>query len=159
MNQVEKVRYYYRFSPGKRLLHGVLFTTFLGLALTGLTLRFSYAGWASSFAHGVGGFGAILFFHKAFGVLLTAAFLVHVGNVLRLAFIKKRIGMLWGPNSLVPQPRDLMDMLAHFRWFFGLGSKPNFDRFAYWEKFDYWAVFWGMPVLGLSGWFLCWPTR
>jgi cytochrome b subunit of formate dehydrogenase len=151
VNQVEKVRYYYRFSPGKRLLHGILFTSFLGLALTGLTLRFSSAAWASSFAHAVGGLGAILFFHKAFGVLLTAAFLVHVGNILRLTFIERKVGMLWGPESLVPQPKDLADMFAHFRWFFGLGPKPNFDRFAYWEKFDYWAVFWGMAVIGLSG--------
>jgi cytochrome b subunit of formate dehydrogenase len=151
LNQVEKVRYYYRFSPGKRLLHGIMFTTFLGLALTGLTLRFSYAAWASAFAHAVGGLGAILFFHKAFGVLLTAAFLAHVGNILRLVFIEKKFGMLWGPESLVPQPRDFFQMGAHFRWFFGLGPKPKFDRYAYWEKFDYWAVFWGMAVIGLSG--------
>ena len=162
VNQEEKARYYYRFSPGKRLLHGILFSTFLGLALTGLTLRFSYADWASTFAHAVGGFGAILFFHKAFGVLLSAAFLFHVGNVLRLTFIKGRPGMLWGPESLVPQPKDLMDMLAHFRWFFGLGPRPKFDRFAYWEKFDYWAVFWGMAVIGLSGysmWFAPFVAR
>jgi cytochrome b subunit of formate dehydrogenase len=163
INQVEPARrYYYRFTPGQRMLHGILFSTFLGLALTGLTLRFSYSGWASGFAHAVGGFGAILFFHKAFGVLLTAAFLIHVGNVLRLAFIKRKIGILWGPESLVPQPRDFIDMFAHFRWFFGLGPKPKFDRFAYWEKFDYWAVFWGMAVIGLSGysmWFAPFVAR
>lgn len=151
MNREEKVKYYYRFSPGKRLLHGILFSSFLGLALTGLTLRFSSAAWASGFAHAVGGLGAILFFHKAFGVLLTTAFLVHVGNILRLVFIEKKFGMLWGPESLVPQPRDFIQMGAHFRWFFGLGPKPKFDRYAYWEKFDYWAVFWGMAVIGLSG--------
>jgi cytochrome b subunit of formate dehydrogenase len=162
LNQEERVRYYYRFTPGKRLLHGILFSTFLGLALTGLTLRFSYASWASSFAHAVGGFDAILFFHKTFGVLLTAAFLVHVGYVLRLVFIERKVGMLWGPESLVPQPRDFIQMGAHFRWFFGLGPKPKFDRFAYWEKFDYWAVFWGMAVIGLSGysmWFAPFVAR
>jgi cytochrome b subunit of formate dehydrogenase len=37
------------------------------------------------------------------------------------------------------------------RWFLGLGPKPKFDRYAYWEKFDYWAVFWGMVVIGFSG--------
>ena len=29
--------------------------------------------------------------------------------------------------------------------------KPRFERYAYWEKFDYWAVFWGMIVIGFSG--------
>ncbi|HKT12140.1 MAG TPA: cytochrome b/b6 domain-containing protein [Terriglobia bacterium] len=151
MENRQEQSYYYRFSPGKRLLHGMLFSSFLGLALTGLTLRFGSAGWASAFAHGVGGLGAILFFHKAFGVLLTAAFLVHVGNILRLVFVQKRFGMLWGPESLVPQPRDIMQLGAHFRWFLGLGPKPKFDRYAYWEKFDYWAVFWGMAIIGFSG--------
>ena len=162
VDQERASRYYYRFSPGQRLLHGILFSTFLGLALTGLTLRFSYAGWASAVAHAMGGFGAVLFFHKAFGVLLTAAFLFHVGNILRLAFIKRKIGLFWGPESLVPRPKDLTDLLAHFRWFLGLGPKPKFDRFAYWEKFDYWAVFWGMAVIGLSGysmWFAPFVAR
>ena len=113
-------------------------------------------------SHAVGGFDAILFFHKTFGVLLTTAFLVHVGYVLRLVFIKKQFGMLWGPESLVPQPNDIRDLLAHFRWFLGLGPKPQFDRFGYWEKFDYWAVFWGMAVIGLSGysmWFAPFVAR
>jgi hypothetical protein len=34
---------------------------------------------------------------------------------------------------------------------FRLGPRPKFDRFAYWEKFDYWGVFWGMAVIGFSG--------
>jgi hypothetical protein len=38
---------------------------------------------------------------------------------------------------MVPQPRDLADMYQHFRWFLGLGKPPQFDRYAYWEKFDY----------------------
>jgi len=43
------------------------------------------------------------------------------------------------------------DLLGHLRWFVGLGPKPRFERYAYWEKFDYWAVFWGMVVIGFSG--------
>jgi cytochrome b subunit of formate dehydrogenase len=43
------------------------------------------------------------------------------------------------------------DLFGHLRWFLGLGPKPQFERYAYWEKFDYWAVFWGMIVIGFSG--------
>jgi len=25
------------------------------------------------------------------------------------------------------------------------------DRWAYWEKFGYWGVFWGVPLLGITG--------
>jgi hypothetical protein len=32
-----------------------------------------------------------------------------------------------------------------------------FDRWTYWEKFDYWAVFWGMAIIGGSGMMLAFP--
>jgi cytochrome b subunit of formate dehydrogenase len=59
---------------------------------------------------------------------------------------------------MVPQPRDIVQMVQHFRWFGGLGPRPHFDRFSYWEKFDYWAVFWGMFIIGGSGFMLWFPT-
>ena len=37
------------------------------------------------------------------------------------------------------------------------GPKPRFDHFTYWEKFDYWAVFWGMFIIGGSGLLLWFP--
>ena len=42
--------------------------------------------------------------------------------------------------------------------FFGKGSRPTFDRFTYWEKFDYWAPFWGMNIIGFSGLIMWFPT-
>jgi cytochrome b subunit of formate dehydrogenase len=44
-----------------------------------------------------------------------------------------------------------------FVWFVGKGPRPVFDRWTYWEKFDYWAVFWGMAVIGGSGMMLSFP--
>ena len=52
---------------------------------------------------------------------------------------------------MVPQPRDVVELYQHFRWFVGLGPRPRFGHFTYWEKFDYWAVFWGMGIIGGSG--------
>ena len=58
---------------------------------------------------------------------------------------------LFGPDSLVPRPKDVKDFFQHIGWFFGIATPPQFDRWGYWEKFDYWAVFWGIPVLGVTG--------
>src|SRR5450631_1190941 len=74
-------RFIVRFTRAQRYLHAVLFTTFLGLAGTGLPLRFSQSIWARRFASGVGGFGAILFFHKLCAIVLTLAFLIHVKDI------------------------------------------------------------------------------
>ena len=63
-----KERYYVRFSLAQRYLHAALAGTFLGLAFTGITLRFSTAPWMQMLAKAVGGFGAVLFFHKFFAI-------------------------------------------------------------------------------------------
>ncbi|HVB34829.1 MAG TPA: cytochrome b/b6 domain-containing protein [Patescibacteria group bacterium] len=145
------VRYHLRFTLAQRYLHAVIFSTFIGLALTGLPLRFSHAVWAQDYARVVGGFASILFFHKFCAVILTLAFLAHLGDIFRRVVIKKEKGLLWGPNSLVPRGQDFVDLYRHIRWFLWMGPRPKFDRYAYWEKFDYWAVFWGMAIIGLSG--------
>jgi cytochrome b subunit of formate dehydrogenase len=144
-------KYFVRFTRAQRYMHAVLFTTFLGLAATGLPMRFSESFWARRFATGVGGFGAILFLHKFFAVVLTIAFLIHVKDIFQRGFINREKGIFWGPTSMVANWKDVKDIFGHMRWFLGLGPKPQFDRYAYWEKFDYWAVFWGMIVIGFSG--------
>jgi cytochrome b subunit of formate dehydrogenase len=146
-----KERFYMRFTPEQRYLHATLFSTFLGLAATGLPMRFSESIWARHFAAGVGGFGSILFFHKLCAVVLTLAFLIHVRDLFTRAFIRHEKGIFWGSTSMVANWKDAKDLFGHLRWFVGLGPKPQFERYAYWEKFDYWAVFWGMIVIGFSG--------
>jgi cytochrome b subunit of formate dehydrogenase len=140
-----------RFTRAQRVLHAILFTTFLGLAATGLPLRFSESLWARGMARGVGGFGAILFIHKFCAVVLTVAFLIHLKEIIVRGVVHREKGIFWGPTSMVANWKDVKDIFGHFRWFLGLGPKPKFDRYAYWEKFDYWAVFWGMVIIGFSG--------
>jgi Cytochrome b subunit of formate dehydrogenase len=146
-----KGRYFTRFTREQRYMHAVLFTTFLGLAATGLPLRFSDSIWARGLAKAVGGFGAILFFHKFCAVILTIAFALHVKDIFQRGVMHRQKGIFWGPTSMVANWKDVKDLVSHLRWFVGLGKRPQFDRYAYWEKFDYWAVFWGMMVIGFSG--------
>ena len=144
-------RFFTRFTREQRYLHAVLFTTFLGLAATGLPMRFSQSVWARTFASHVGGFGTIIFFHKLFAVVLTIAFLIHLKEIVTRGLIHREKGIFWGSTSMVANWKDVKDLLGHLRWMVGMGPKPQFGRYAYWEKFDYWAVFWGMIVIGFSG--------
>jgi hypothetical protein len=43
------------------------------------------------------------------------------------------------------------------KWFLFKGPKPTFERWTYWEKFDFLAVFWGMFAIGGSGLMLWFP--
>src|SRR5579863_10119283 len=144
-------RFFVRFTRAQRIMHAVLFSTFLGLAATGLPLRFSESIWARRLATEVGGFGAILFFHKLCAIVLTIAFAIHVKEIFSRGILHREKGVFWGATSMVANWKDVKDMFGHFRWFLGMGPKPVFERYAYWEKFDYWAVFWGMIVIGFSG--------
>jgi len=144
-------RYYVRFSLAQRYLHGIIVVTFLGLSATGLPLRFAKASWALAFANAVGGFGTILFFHKVCALALTAAFVIHVAKIVYRVVVMKEYGLVWGPDSMVPRLKDIQDFFGNLKWFLWLGPKPKIDRYAYWGKVDYWAVFWGMGIIGLSG--------
>jgi cytochrome b subunit of formate dehydrogenase len=146
-----KARYYVRFSLAQRCLHGVFIVTFLGLAFTGLPLRFSAAYWMQNIVRVAGGFGAVLFFHKFCAIVMTAAFLIHVADIGYRVVAKREYGLLWGPTSMVPRWKDIQDFIGNMKWFLHLGPRPRFDRYAYWDKFDYWGVFWGMAIIGFSG--------
>jgi cytochrome b subunit of formate dehydrogenase len=146
-----------RFDRVDRVLHALLMVSFLGLAATGLPLLFSQSGWASTFAHALGGFEAAGTIHRTFAAALIAVFVTHLGRLFKRLMVQGERGILWGPTSLVPQPRDLADILGHVKWFLGRGPRPQFERYTYWEKFDYWAVFWGMAIIGGSGLMLWFP--
>jgi cytochrome b subunit of formate dehydrogenase len=146
-----------RFDDLDRRLHIFLMTSFLGLALTGLPLLFSERAWAKVLSKAFGGFRSAGALHRMFAVVMVSVFFVHLVRILKRLVLDKETTILWGPGSMVPQPRDLRDMVGHIRWFVGLGARPKFDRFTYWEKFDYWAVFWGMGIIGGSGFVLWFP--
>jgi cytochrome b subunit of formate dehydrogenase len=151
-------RHVLRFDRVDRTLHGFLMFSFLGLALTGMPVLFSDAPWAARLAAVMGGFAAAHLLHRVFASILIGVFLTHVARLVARVARHRDYGIFWGPSSMVPQPKDLQDMYGQFRWFFGLGPKPVFDRYAYWEKFDYWAVFWGMGIIGGSGLLLWFPV-
>ena len=152
------MRYYRRFTRAQRIMHAFLMITFVGCALSGLPLLFAEQPWAAVLARLFGGFEAAGWIHRVCAAVMVVLFVAHVlhlgvqalagGKLMRLA---------WGPDSLVPQPQDAIDMYRHFKWFVGLGPRPVFDRWTYWEKFDYWAVFWGMFIIGGSGLLLWFP--
>ncbi len=150
--------YVRRFSGLQRTLHILVIVSFLGLVMTGLPLKYSYTGWAHVLIRVFGGLTAAGIIHRMCAVITFGYFFTHVGYlVAKLITSPDRTKYLWGPDSMVPQPKDVLDVIGMFKWFFGLGPRPRFDRYSYMEKFDYWAVFWGVAIIGTSGLFLWFP--
>jgi cytochrome b subunit of formate dehydrogenase len=145
----------WRFTPLERTLHVLVVISFLGLVITGIPLHFSYAAWARSLVRVLGGFQVAAFFHRVFALVIFGYFLTHIGyvayRVTRLRSLAEVKEYLFGPHSMVPGRKDIQDVIQQFKWYLGRGERPRFDRFSYMEKFDYWAVFWGVAIIGGSG--------
>jgi len=166
-----------RFVPFERFLHFLVVTSFLLLVITGMPLKFYYASWAKALFAIIGGAETARTLHR-FGAIVTFIyFSLHVMSLIGKCWtgrkyvrdpesgrfrLKRLWNVLFGPDSMMPTWKDWKDFVAHNKWFFGKGEKPQFDRWTYWEKFDYFAVFWGVAIIGSSGlimWFPAFFTR
>lgn len=147
-----------RFSSLQMGVHVTIVSSFLLLAATGLPLKFAGTNWAPTVMSLLGGAEVAGFLHRLAGVVTFGYFLFHLGMLAHGIFVKKDEGYFWGPRSMVPQPKDLLDFVGMMKYFMYLGPRPKFDRFTYWEKFDYLAVFWGVAIIGVSGLVLWFPT-
>jgi predicted CXXCH cytochrome family protein len=151
---------YRRFDRLQRSLHLSMLLSFFTLALTGMSLKFSYMGWAHLLSRLLGGFDTMGILHRIAAVALFAIFFVHLWDVWRR---KQRNGKGWlkhifGPDSIMFNLNDLKELVGSVKWFFGIGPRPSYGRFTYWEKFDYFAVFWGIGIIGFTGLVLWFPV-
>jgi cytochrome b subunit of formate dehydrogenase len=154
---------YLRFGLFHRLAHTLMLVSFLGLALTGLPLKYSHHHWATALAHALGGFESTRIWHRVFGVFSFVCLATYLLRMLWYLLGGRRHGgtrlsAVFGPDSPVPNLRDLKDFLRMIRWFLGLGSKPTFERWAYWEKFDFWGACADIVIIGSTGLILWFPN-
>jgi cytochrome b subunit of formate dehydrogenase len=157
--QAATARVYRRFSAFQRLLHLGMLLSFFTLALTGMSLKFSYMPWAVEVSQILGGFDTMGFLHRTAALALIAVFVVHLNDLRQQ---KKAAGMGWvayitRSDSLLFNLNDLKELWGSIKWFVGAGPRPRYGRFSYWEKFDYFAVFWGVAIIGSTGLVLWFP--
>ena len=156
MSTIKKTRII-RFSPLQRLFHVLLMLSFLTQGATGLSRMYVETPWGRALGSVFGGYESALAVHKRVGIFMICGFMVHILYLLSKVNWRKFPRSLFEPDSLVPQPRDVKDFFRHVGWFVGLNKAPEFDRWGYWEKFDYWGVGWGIIILGGTGLMLSYP--
>ena len=150
---------YRRFPMLYRVQHLMVIVSFIGLAVTGMCLKFSYLPWARWIAAALGGFESAGFIHRVCAIITFAYFGIHFWDLVRKkrASGKSWVLFIFGRDSMIPNAGDWRDLVGTFRWFLGLGPRPAYGRWTYWEKFDYLAVFWGVAVIGATGLMLWFP--
>jgi cytochrome b subunit of formate dehydrogenase len=151
--------YVRRFRKFHRNLHLMVISSFLGLAMTGMTLKFSYMGWAKVVARLLGGFEAAGWVHRGCALMTFTYFGLHLWDLVKE---KRAIGktgreLVFHEDSMLLNSRDWREFVGSMKWFLGKGPRPEYGRWTYWEKFDYLAVLWGVAVIGGTGLLLWFP--
>ena len=159
------VRYFKHLTFNQRQQHVLLMVSFAGLALTGIPMKYMHVPWMHTLYEMLGGIELATVIHRVCAVVMGFVFLFHFlyiaccyveyylkplqkAGKLTLLNVLKSILVL----PMVPNLEDLRNIWKSMLYRLYLtNERPSASRFNFKEKFGYLAVFWGVPVIGLSG--------
>lgn len=143
---------YERFSRSMVLQHGVLVVSFITLVITGFALRFPDAWWSRplSFVGLTEHIRSLV--HRIAAVAMMAASVYHVYFL--IATRRGRTELY----HMLPRMSDVTQAWQNLQFHLGWSKvKPDFDRYEYTEKAEYWALVWGTVVMIATGLVLWFP--
>lgn len=144
---------YKRFDFHQRIQHIGMFTSFFILTITGLPIKFEQSRVSQGVVSMFGGFDNLFNVHLAGAIIMLAVSVYHLLYLVIYPLITKK--MSW---ATLPGLKDFSDVVYDVLHLLGLRKdRPLFDRYSYKEKFDYWAVFWGMVIMAGSGLIMWFP--
>jgi len=132
--------------------HIILTVSFIILAVTGFALRFPEAWWVD----------VLTFFgldesmrghlHRIAAVFLIFTAIYHVLYLLMSHRGRLELRMIWLRWD------DVKKLVQNIRYHLGMEeTPPEFDKFDYMEKIEYWALIWGSIIMILTGFILWFP--
>ncbi|MCL2659483.1 MAG: cytochrome b/b6 domain-containing protein [Acidobacteriaceae bacterium] len=132
-----------RMTTNQRWQHLVLLTSFIVLVITGFALKFPYSWYAQLLGMSEHVRSIV---HRVAGVVLLCAGAYHL---VYLATLREGRRMI---RDIFPLPKDAFDAVRTLGYHLGLvKERPQFGRFNYAEKAEYWALVWGTVLMGLTG--------
>jgi len=146
--------YVVRFDVHQRIQHILLISSFLALVVTGFPQKFPSIELCQWLMEVMGGIQTVRLVHRIAGGIMIFDGIYHMAYVSFTVLVLQRTG----PLQMIPNVKDVKDAVRTVQYFLGMSLRPpKYGRFSYLEKFDYWAVFWGMFVMGGSGLILLFP--
>jgi len=130
-----------------------------------MPLKFHNTFWAPYLYSLFGGIELAPVFHRFAGTILLLLFGYHIGYLVynfyvgEIAALKKNgtlsvasILATIANQPLMPNLKDVKDIIEFLKYLFFISDKrPDGAEFTWKEKFDYWAPFWGIVIIGSSG--------
>jgi cytochrome b subunit of formate dehydrogenase len=130
-----------------------------------MPLKYHDTFWAPYLYALFGGIKLAPIFHRIAGTILLLLFGYHIGYLVynfcvgEIVSLKERgklkvgeVLMTIANQPLMPNLKDMKDIIAIFKYLlFVTDKRPEGAEFTWKEKFDYWAPFWGIVIIGSSG--------
>ena len=146
---------YQRFNVFHRWMHFLVFVSFTVLVFTGMPLKYEDTRWAQWSMDLFGGVTAAGVYHRIAAIVTVFYWTAEV--VFMVVMVLRSRGKTRARIPLMFNKKDLHDIVGMFGWFFGRGPKPQFDRYTYWEKFDYLSLVAGTVIIGVTGFMMWFP--
>ena len=157
LKTVQQERTFQRFSLSQRWEHAVLLFGGLVLLLTGLPQKYREFSISQDLLSTADRVELIRQIHHIAAIVLTVEALYHLGRIIYL-MAKRHL-----PGDLLPTWQDVRDAGHMIQYLLFLRSdKPKFGRYNFEQKVTYWFVFFGILIMGISGfiiWFPIWFTK
>lgn len=167
---VDGVRYFQKYTTSQRVQSIIQFFSVIILASTGIPLRYPESETAQFIYQVLGGPHVVPNIHRAAGVVLLSVFVFHTFYWMRL-FYKHYIRQLSRQRRLtlgniirgfmsqvmIINKKDFQDIFDHLKYITFMSNRPAmYDRIMWKEKFEYYAQYWGITVIGVAGLALWW---
>ncbi len=145
--------YIQRFTKFQVLQHKLFAISFFTLVVTGFALKYLDSFWADLLVS-IGLTEAVRsFVHRAAAVVMIV---ISVWHTAELVITKSGRGFV---KALLPGLSDFKGFYQLMRRSLRLTKEdPDFDRFDYTEKAEYWALIWGTIVMAVTGFILWFPV-
>jgi predicted CXXCH cytochrome family protein len=142
-----------RFTKNEVIQHLLLLISFITLAITGFALKYPNSWWSQGLLNLGMTESVRQLIHRIAAVVMMATGLYHIGYL--FATRRGRDVLI----NLIPRIDDIKDVYKNIMYYLHLSkNKPEFDKYDYAEKAEYWALIWGTIVMGVTGLFLWFPT-
>ena len=150
--EADEEKRFVRFKVAPRIEHLALMVSFIMLSITGLAEKYYQAGWAAWIIFHLGGIDGTRLIHRIF------AFIFAGGAVYHFSFLAYHLAVRRRAASMMPTLKDARDAINYLRYCLGLTNvTPQFGRYDYRQKFEYWGIIFGGMIMIVSGAILMWP--
>jgi cytochrome b subunit of formate dehydrogenase/mono/diheme cytochrome c family protein len=137
---------YVRFEPARRIEHALLILSFTTLGLTGLIQKYAMADISEFLIRLLGGIETTRIIHR------TAAAIFLLEAVYHLVVMGYKLYIQRTDASMMLSVKDLRDVIQFVGFNLGFTKDhPRMGRFNFAEKAEYWAMMWGLVMMGLTG--------